>query len=134
MRDVGRRSLQEHAMPCVAVAVIYIFVISDEAKQSRKACFSLIALCCVAAGGFALSVLLRVLAGVAKKLSRRMWGVCWCVSTLVSRPAIAVNYVRMVRQSAISAIHIRPGPVRLAIPDSFSSGSSTKRVRASVYV
>ena len=88
----------------------------------------------MAAGGFALSVLLRVLAGVAKKLSRRMWGVCRCVSTLVSRPAIAVNYVRMVRQSAISAIHIRPGPVRLAIPDSFSSGSSTKRVRASVYV
>ena len=57
-----------------------------------------------------MSVLLRVLAGVAKKLSRRMWGVCRCVSTYVSRPAIAVNYVRMVRQSAISAaIHIRPG-------------------------
>ena len=88
----------------------------------------------MAAGGFALSVLLRVLAGVAKKLSRRMRGVCWCVSTFVSRPAIAVKYVRIVRQSAISLIHIRPAPVRLAIPDSFSSGSSTKRVRASVYV
>ena len=37
MRDVGRRRMQEHAMPCGAVAVIYIFVISDEAKQSRKA-------------------------------------------------------------------------------------------------
>ena len=50
---------------------------------------------------------------LSSQLSNGMWGVCGFVSTAVSRPAIAVNHIGMVRQMRRTPVvrsHRGPNP------------------------